>query len=144
MDGNVILEDVGLKVITMKKDAELDLDFLKAFSENLPSDIGGRLAIVHDEMFRHLLTRGMLITPHIRIDPKTGTVSRGGLWYQEDLPPQTILYSAVITENALKTSVCSILRGYAQLGGDATTGLGIVEIIPDRGSCPAQAGRGGK
>ncbi len=121
----VVLEDVGLMV----KRGQIDLGFLDLFDSNLGEEVSRRIAIVHHDVFKHLLSRGMEIAPHIRIDPEKGTVQERGLWYQENLPPETLLYASVFTTRGLCEHMKKILSGYVQLGGDATTGLGIIELL---------------
>ncbi len=135
--GVVILEDVGLTL----QPSNVELPNLTPFDHfagsylgngdrsKLSDELKGRTVVVHDEMFKHLLLRGMDVSPHIRINPETNTVDRGGLWYQENLPPETIMYGVVITEMDLCKYVKGIVSGYVQLGGDTTTGLGIVEFL---------------
>ncbi len=142
----VVLEDVGLRITRADTDLNNFLEFLGIFEENLPSQIRGRLVIVHDQMFKHLLSRGIEVVPHIRIDPSTNTVKEGGLWYQENLPPETFLYSFVFARNegGVRENICKIVRGYLQFGGDTTTGLGIAEILaPGNGeSCWCKTAKG--
>ncbi len=127
----VVLEDVGLSIVKADNGLNKFLKFLEIFEGSLPSQVRERFVIVHDQMFKHLLSRGIEVVPHIRIDPSTNTVKKGGLWYQENLPPETFLYSFVFARNEerVRENICKIVRGYLQFGGDTTTGLGIVEIL---------------
>ncbi len=141
----VILEDVGL-TLDHSSVGQLDLTLFDRFAGSrsgngsgikLSDELKGRAVVVHDEMFKHLLLRGMDVSPHIRINHGTNTVDEGGLWYQENLPPETIMYGIVITERDLCEYVKRIVSGYVQLGGDTTTGLGIVEFLELRDvRCP--------
>lgn len=63
---------------------------VQALKEVLPQL--SKLVIVRDDIFSHFCSLAVPIRPHIRIDDETGTVAQGALWYEESLPPQTLLY----------------------------------------------------
>lgn len=84
-----------------------------------------------------------LVEPHVRIDDATGTADGGGLFYTENLPPETLLVSLLMasdtrtgrSEGKLKAGeVIADLTGALnngkvwQFGGDATTGRGLVML----------------
>jgi CRISPR-associated protein Cmr4 len=96
-----------------------------------------RICLVHDDMMSFLLETAMEVQAHIRLDNDTKTVERGGLWYQESLPAESILAGLVVAANvtaakgrseqaaaALLDHVASLTTGLVQLGGKATTGQG--------------------
>jgi len=97
-----------------------------------------RFAIVSDDIFTFLAEFATEVNAHISIDDKTGIVADGALWYQECLPAESILVSCFHAEDSKKpdcklkasdiiakaTAVSSL-----QLGGKATTGLGVVKLI---------------
>lgn len=85
-----------------------------------------RILVVHDETFNKLLKRSLEVTPHIMIDQNTGTV--GNLWFQENLPAETVMYSIVFTRKSLKKKMEEVLSNVVHVGGDITTGLGFAEI----------------
>ncbi len=119
----VILEDVALQA-----DPNLPRALDRAFEGISPyGEIKQRLAIVSDDTFRHLLSRGLSITPHIAINEETGTVST--LWFQEDIPPETIFYFSVFGDHQVLDRLLQKLPGPAHMGGDMTTGLGFVELL---------------
>ena len=47
-------------------------------------------------MMSFLLETAMEVQAHIRLDNDTKTVERGGLWYQESLPAESVLAGLVV------------------------------------------------
>jgi CRISPR-associated protein Cmr4 len=96
-----------------------------------------RIVIVSDDTFTWLTQTATDVRAHIRIDPDTGTVEKGALWYAESLPPETIL-AGVLQVGALHKDqnldeafdlLKSIAASPFQVGGDATTGAGRVRLV---------------
>ena len=97
-----------------------------------------QLAIVSDDMFAHLATFATPVTPHIAIDNERKAVKAGALWYEETLPPETVLYLALAAnpsrQSGSNVSAAQVLqkalgllgpeRPYLQLGGNETVGMG--------------------
>ncbi|MGD8175633.1 type III-B CRISPR module RAMP protein Cmr4 [Marinimicrobium sp. ARAG 43.8] len=106
------------------------------FREKLKTD----LVVLHDTDFAYFAKNAMLVEPHVRINPETGTADSGGLFYTENLPPESILVAPLMASQTrtgkpdnhleaeavlsqIKTLINSRLL---QIGGDATTGRGLV------------------
>jgi CRISPR-associated protein Cmr4 len=96
-----------------------------------------RICLVHDDMMSFLLATATEVNAHIRLDNDAKTVERGGLWYQESLPAETVLAGIAVasdvnavngrsqrTGTELLQHVESLTQGIVQLGGKATTGQG--------------------
>jgi CRISPR-associated protein Cmr4 len=97
-----------------------------------------QLTIVNDDLFRALAAYATPVNPHVRIEPETKTVATGALWFEESLPPDTLLYTCLIFNNARREQAeqsgqalfdgmrDNLLAdgGYLQLGGNETTGMG--------------------
>lgn len=104
------------------------------FAEQLQS----QLAIISDDMFAHLATFATPVTPHIAIDNERKSVKTGALWYEETLPPESVLYltlaatpsrrkDAVIKAEEVLNNTLALVSGtqpYLQLGGNETVGMG--------------------
>ncbi|WP_010478235.1 type III-B CRISPR module RAMP protein Cmr4 [Thermococcus zilligii] len=134
---NVILEEVVLKA---KNENLSSLE--KALSEILPEGVPvkERLAIVPDDVFSAFVRMNTEIVARIAIDSKTGTVRKGGLWYEEFLPSDTVLYSVIAVgkpRGGGLNSVADVERKlteffknnpYLQVGGDETVGKGFVKV----------------
>lgn len=98
------------------------------------------LVVLSDTDFAYFAQNAMLVEPHVRIDPATGTAKGGGLFFTENLPPESILIASLMTsktrtgkaEGALDAEetfqiMRRLLDGQLlQVGGDATTGRGLV------------------
>lgn len=110
------------------------------FSKKISND----LVVIPDEDFRFFVQNATSVEPHVKIDDKTGTAQDGALFYTENLPPESILISTVMTsvERQKKSSgevpfnaaiildhVTKALNGKTvQIGGDSTTGRGLVSL----------------
>ncbi|MCX7628201.1 MAG: type III-B CRISPR module RAMP protein Cmr4 [Methylophilaceae bacterium] len=106
------------------------------FAQKLKED----LVILSDTDFAYFSEHAMLVEPHVRINPDTGTASDGGLFYTENLPPESLLVAPLMasqtrtgrTEDALPAEavmaqIKAVIDGkLLQIGGDATTGRGLV------------------
>jgi len=128
---NVVLEDAVVKIIP--------------FGEHgfkLPEEFPSleRFLLVSDEMFEYCVSSCTEIQTHIKISSKTGTVdeSTGGLWYQELLPADTLMYSIVyysqssglneIQADMIQQHIEEVIKDFIQIGGDETLGRGICMI----------------
>ena len=106
------------------------------FADKLRTD----LVLLSDTDFGYFAKHAMLVEPHVRIDHETGTASDGGLFYTENLPPESLLIAPLLAsqtrtgkaDNHLSadevfTRLKPLLDGkLLQIGGDATTGRGLV------------------
>lgn len=99
--------------------------------------LNAQLCIVSDDVFVHLSQFATPVTAHICIDNETKTVKTGALWYEETLPPETVLYACLSAQKSRKKdsqmSAQQVLqhvldlfseRPYLQLGGNETVGMG--------------------
>lgn len=106
------------------------------FRDKLKTD----LVVLSDTDFAYFAQNAMLVEPHVRIDPDTGTASEGGLFYTENLPPESLLVAPLMAsqtrtgkkedhEDAVSVmdKIKKVIDGkLLQIGGDATTGRGLV------------------
>ncbi|MDP2752372.1 MAG: type III-B CRISPR module RAMP protein Cmr4, partial [Rhodocyclaceae bacterium] len=76
---------------------------------------------------------------HVRIDADTGTAQDGGLFYTENLPPESLLVAPLLASQTrtgkgdaspaeiVMMQISTVINGkLLQIGGDATTGRGLV------------------
>jgi len=103
------------------------------------------LALLSDEEFGYFVRNATVVEPHVRINNESGTADDGGLFYTENLPPESLLIAPVMasversSKGALDAAqvLDSVLQGresawkgldsaLLQVGGDATTGRGQV------------------
>jgi CRISPR-associated protein Cmr4 len=104
------------------------------FRNKLKSD----LVVLSDTDFAYFSEHATLVEPHVRIDDKTGTAADGGLFYTENLPPESLLIAPLMASQtrtgkevedakSVMQKVKNVIDGkLLQIGGDATTGRGLV------------------
>ncbi len=99
------------------------------------------LLVLPDNAFRDFVKFSTEVQARIKIDNEKRTVVKGGLFYEEALLPDSLLYSLVLAHDPVKDdrveltnadAVLNFLREIngkrLQLGGDATIGRGIVSV----------------
>ena len=128
-------------------------DSSKFFCDKLKSD----LVVLSDTDFAHFARHAMVVEPHVRINDESGTADDGGLFYVENLPPETLMVGLAQASierhkknsrsaespdllNAATVLSCvfagqggqtpGIAGKLLQIGGDATTGRGLVLVQP--------------
>ena len=112
-----------------------DGDGYDFFRRKLASD----LVILSDTDFGYFVEHATLVEPHVRIDDTTGTADGGGLFYTENLPPESLLIAPLFAsasrdggDDRLEAGDImgeirnALAGGLLQIGGDATTGRGLV------------------
>jgi CRISPR-associated protein Cmr4 len=110
-------------------------DGFKFFRDKLAQD----LVILSDTDFAYFARHATLVEPHVRINDETGTADKGGLFYTENLPPESVLIAPLLASKTrsgngselpaeeVLVKIKNVLNGQVlQLGGDATTGRGLV------------------
>lgn len=112
---------------------------LAALTAGVPDadELKERLVVVHDDIFSFLARNATAVNAHIAIDAASKTVKDGALWYEESLPPESLLYVPLTaTASRRKGSerkpaemlalFASLLaqRSWLQIGGNETTGMG--------------------
>ncbi|QKK01682.1 MAG: type III-B CRISPR module RAMP protein Cmr4 [Pseudomonadota bacterium] len=126
------LSDVGRSLATL---ALPDKPEYRFFADKLARD----LVVLNDTDFAWFCDHATLVEPHVRIDEKTGAAAKTGLFYTENLPPEALLL-APLTASQTRTGkgepdpaafvmdkMANLLHGAVfQVGGDATTGRGLV------------------
>jgi len=144
--------------------AQMDKDLMKVsewlFQHALPSDaaydffrekLKTDLVLLSDEDFSYFVRNATVVEPHVCIDNDTGAAKGTGLFYTENLPPESLLLAPVMASverstdkirgdktrldatTALKAVLAGDGNGFGgldgkllQIGGDATTGRGQV------------------
>ena len=106
------------------------------------------LVLLSDEDFTWFAKNATVVEPHVRIDNEKGTASDGGLFYTENLPPESLLLGSLMASRersgkgelaaeAVLAQVKGAIDGkLLQVGGDATTGRGLVSarVLPGAGA----------
>lgn len=101
-----------------------------------------QLVLVDDDSFAHLCRSALPILPHIRINSATKTVEQGALWYEENLPADSVLYTTLSCQPSRKPNhpesaqqvLAQVLTAlfeqpYVQIGGNETTGMGWCRVV---------------
>lgn len=100
------------------------------------------LVVLSDTDFAYFAQHATLVEPHVRIDENTGTAADGGLFYTENLPPESLLVAPILASvtrtgrkedemdaDEVLAKLGNVLDGtLLQVGGDATTGRGLVML----------------
>lgn len=103
------------------------------------------LVLLPDDAFSHFVENATVVEPHVRIDDESGTAADGGLFYTENLPPESLLIAPVFAsierfhkerkpqepmnaEQVMGKLAESLDKQLVQVGGDATTGRGQVVL----------------
>lgn len=125
----------------LSKYALPDKPHMKFFRDKIEKDI----VVLSDNRFTYFARNATVVEPHVRINDETGTADDGGLFYTENLPPESLLVSLVMASierkkkgesqaqcmsaadilDELKTALDTEM---VQVGGDATTGRGQIVL----------------
>jgi len=100
--------------------------------DGLKEKISQRVAIVDDDTFGYFVENLTEVVNRIKINPETGTVKEGGLWTEEYLPAESVLYSLRFENQDLTEEGTEYLPSEGSLlilGGDQTVGKGIVKLL---------------
>lgn len=142
---SVVLEEF---TFTAKKSPELDKAAAWLTAHALPEGeeyaywrdkLSHSLILLPENDFRDFVLHSTEITTHVRLDSATKTVQDGALWTREAIPSDALFVAPVTIRKARDGSKASagdidalLQKGYPkrrmQLGGDETTGAGIVAI----------------
>ena len=105
--------------------------------DDAEAELKKRLIIVSDDMFTHLTQAAVPINAHIALESETKSTCDGALWYEETLPPETLLYVPLVASKSRrrdhelearkvmdKVTDLFSAKPYLQLGGNETVGMG--------------------
>lgn len=104
------------------------------FAEKLKTD----LVLLSDSDFAYFAQHAMFVEPHVCIDPDTGTAKGTGLFYTENLPPESLLIAPLLASQTrsgkdespaevVMEQIRMVIDGkLLQIGGDVTTGRGLI------------------
>lgn len=133
--GAVYLEEFCFDVEQADLSAVLEL-LTKLCGEDYRSDLHQNILVVSDDQFRLLCRSAVPVQAHIAIESETKTVKTGALWYEESLPPETLMYcclSCTDGRDQTKMKADTLLgqlasgfeqKSFIQVGGNLTTGMG--------------------
>jgi CRISPR-associated protein Cmr4 len=107
--------------------------------------LAAHLVLLSDTQLAFFARNSTVVEPHVRIDDASGTADDGGLFFTENLPPESLMVSLAMASeerrrkgddgkgkekaNDILKSISGIFGGKpVQIGGDATTGRGQVIV----------------
>lgn len=139
---HVVLEEYAYEVKVDEIAAQLGekLESL-LFKNERPGYLKDRLVILSDDDFTDFVKLSTEVNARIRVNSETGTVENGALFYEENVPPETVFYSFVFTSDTRvlnkedqinATDVLGKLTSGVlfpevfQLGGNSTLGRGVL------------------
>jgi CRISPR-associated protein Cmr4 len=138
----VCLEDLDLRTdVTQSTHVQAWADWLKdrifPAGSAWQTMFAERLCVVHDDVLSFILNTATEITARVKIKDDVKTVEKGGLWYEEALPTETVLFGLALAFPNSKTEMKAAdifsaiqkkLEKALQLGGKATVGRGICRV----------------
>jgi CRISPR-associated protein Cmr4 len=146
--GSVVLEEFSFTPDTDQADQADKVRAIGQWLENnaLPQTgydywkraLQQKLCILPEDAFRDFVLYGTEVQTHVQLDPSSKTVKEGP-WTTENLPVDTLLYAPLMATksrasgvNLSGQQVLAKVKGlglvYTQLGGDETTGQGMVAL----------------
>jgi CRISPR-associated protein Cmr4 len=110
-------------------------DEYRYWQDALPS----KLCVLAEDAFRDFVLYSTEVQTHIKLNPDTKTAAGTALWTSESLPVDTLLYAPLMATKSRKDGVDMDAEGVmkkvtdlklarTQLGGDETTGQGMVAL----------------
>jgi len=109
--------------------------------EFIADALANQLLILNDDDFSYLVQHAVPISPHIALESTTKSAKVGALWYEETLPPETLLYVCLAAQDArsldthlpAETVMQSLAddfkaKPYLQIGGNETVGMGWFKV----------------
>src|SRR5699024_9125326 len=107
--------------------------------EYFRNKLRNHLVVLSDTDFAHFVHNATLVETHVRINETTGAADDGGLFYSENLPPESLLIVPIMASrertganDGLEADAVmghirtAVNNAVIQMGGDATTGRGQV------------------
>lgn len=134
-NGHLMLEDQEFNKINKKNELKQIITFITT-SLVLQKEVSKRLlknfALLNDADFMHFARYGLSIVA--RNELKEETKTSNNLWYEEALPPDTIMYSGITSRSGNLNDFDTAMQKnpYLQVGGNATVGQGWFHITSKR------------
>jgi CRISPR-associated protein Cmr4 len=135
----VVFEDLDLVPTKSKSMDDLATELGKQVFAESPwrEMLAKRLCVVHDDVMTFLSEHATDVVARIALQEDTKTVKKGGLWYEESLPTESILVGLVYvqpvkqvgkTSAELMNKATPLMNVSIQLGGKATVGRGRCQL----------------
>ncbi|MGG3739068.1 type III-B CRISPR module RAMP protein Cmr4 [Aeribacillus pallidus] len=143
-NGNIVLEEYNFSVNITDEVKTLAEQLSSLVKKELYTDLRDRIVVLDDDDFTDFVKLSTEINARIKINQETGTVDNGALWYEENVPPETIFYSFLYIgqirgngveglKSAEDVEKFLVVEGrfpdVFQLGGNSTLGRGMLRRI---------------
>jgi len=137
-DSPLVLEEISLEIEDERINGIADEIANLCPDAQVGKAIKERLVLVSDNDFKYFVSYATQVSARIKLtDNKTSE----NLWYEETLPPETIMYTLVLANkprnggaegvtnasevmNKIETELFAESKGYIQIGGNETVGQG--------------------
>lgn len=147
LSGKVLLEDLDLDAHENNQVTAWAKWIAKNVHGSHPAfqnEVERHTVLVSDEAFSFLVDTATEVRARIRINDDTKTVKSGALWYEENLPAESVLWGIVgigksrnpsgqenRDEAAMETAWNGVAKQIAsmQIGGKATVGRGLIRFL---------------
>lgn len=143
-NNNIVLEEYAIQVKESDETKQLAQQLSNFIQQNISTDISNRIVVLHDDEFNDFVRLSTEVNARIKIDSETGIVDNRALWYEENVPPESIFYSFLyigkvrgkgldqFKEEADVENFLTDERKFPQvfqLGGNSTLGRGLLRKI---------------
>jgi CRISPR-associated protein Cmr4 len=140
----IVLEEYTFSVKINDEVKTLAEQLSTLLKKELHTDLRERIVVLDDDDFADFVQLSTEINARIKINPETGTVDSGALWYEENVPPETIFYSFLYIGQVRGKGVETLttardvekflvkegkIPDVFQLGGNSTLGRGMLRRI---------------
>ncbi|MHA1682890.1 MAG: type III-B CRISPR module RAMP protein Cmr4 [Promethearchaeota archaeon] len=152
----IVLEDIDFKVLDRLDDSQSRVEPWATWIADLvfPDNdddekefFKKRFVIIPDDQFDFFCQNALQVDAHIRIDMETMIVKDGALWYEECLPPETILINfswcgdvhgekvhGIHDPDELLDNIAAVGKKFPIfMGGKSTAGKGLVRLLTSKG-----------
>lgn len=137
-DGDLFLEEYRFTAIASKEKLSGVIDVLSQLAQRdeFKQELEEQLVIISDDMFSYLVQNATAINAHIALNSDTKTTKKGALWYEETLPPETLMYVPVMAQPSrsqhklssqqINQVICTLFseHSWLRVGGNETLGMG--------------------
>lgn len=148
VSGQVYLEDLDLKAERRKEVGEIAAALADVLFHDDQKTFMTRFGVVSDEVFNFLSEIGTEIQARVALEEETKTVRKGGLWYEEAVPAETIFcgpllvadyypdkanlleqFDKALRPNQKQEGISHSQPITIQIGGNASVGRGLCRVV---------------
>lgn len=139
-DNKLVLEEYTFEVKQTEEARQLARWLETYLGDVCRLDLGERLVVLDDNNFNSFVQLSTEVNARIHIND-SGTAEGGALWYEENVPPETVFYSTMFlgrprVSKANMTAVDDVATfinehfpAVFQIGGDSTLGRGLIQTV---------------